>query len=242
MFSEEVKMQEGVIAFLDSLGVKGIWSRAEPTEVIESWSEILGVFDRSIKRIEHQAGSILKECHVTAFSDTVIVILSGSDPWTLIPLMAEVISRPFFAAILKGIYFRGVIAIGKFYLSRTLIIGPAVDEAAEWYTHPDWIGVSTAPSALYGIELLIDRGGDISEWFVRYNIPTKSGTEDGWALAWPRQAPMEGSHEHEKITGRTLILNAFSSRPIDILSAGKYRNTLSFFDSVMEMDSKKSDI
>lgn len=233
-------MGEGVVAFLDALGIKGIWARAEPREVISSWNKVIGIFDRTIKEAQNKAGDVFKGCHIAAFSDTVIVILKGQDPSRLIPLMGEVLMCPIFAGILYGIYLRCVISVGKFYQSKTLIIGPAIDEAAEWYTQPDWIGVSTAPSASFGLERFVDQGIDISKWFVRYKIPMKDGIEEnGWAVAWPKRAPIEPLDNREKVTSRTAILEAFASRPISISAASKYRNTLSFFDFVIGLSNKR---
>ena len=78
--------------------------------------------------------------------------------------------------IFKGVYLRGVISIGKFYQSPTIIIWPAVDEAAEWYTNIDWIGVSASPSAYFTIEKLIGLNEDVSKWFIKYDWRLYSST------------------------------------------------------------------
>lgn len=251
MSINKTRMQEGAVVFLDALGIKGIWARAEPETVVNSWEEVLDYFDMSIRKVKDgtkdATGDVCKDCHIAAFSDTVIVTLPCEDPGRVIPFMAEIIMQPFFAGLLKGIYFRGVISIGKFYQSQKLIIGPAIDEAAEWYTRPDWMGVSTAPSASFGIEMIVEQGVDISNWFVKYNIPTKSGIEEnGWALAWPKRVDQaikrldQKKPIDHKITNRMGILNAFASRPISISADSKYKNTLSFFDFVTGLSNKGS--
>jgi hypothetical protein len=153
------------------------------------------------------------------------------------------VSDTFFFALVKGIYFRGVIAIGKFYQSKTLMIGPAIDEAAEWYTQPEWMGVSTAPSASFGLSRLEDQKADISKWFVKYDIPAKSGPQKNeWALAWPRFAQKDPNTSERQLTTRGLILNAFANRPISVSAVQKYKNTLAFYDFVTGLkDSKPKD-
>jgi hypothetical protein len=237
-------MQEGVVVFLDALGVKGIWARAEPESVISSWEEVLKRLNESIKK-SPKVGSVgnKTECldyKIAAFSDTVIITLKcTNDPAAHVPLVAKIVSDTFFFALVKGIYFRGVIAIGKFYQSNTLVIGPAIDEAAEWYTQPEWMGVSTAPSASFGLSRLEDQKADISKWFVKYDIPAKAGPQKGeWALAWPRDAPKELTLQ-KNLTTRGLILNAFANRPISVAAAQKYKNTLAFFDYVTEKNIKE---
>jgi hypothetical protein len=239
---KEARMQEGVVVFLDALGVKGIWARAEPENVISSWQGVLKRLYESIEK-SPKAGSVgdKAECldyNIVAFSDTVIITLKCTDdPAAHVPLVAKIVSDPFFFALLKGIYFRGVIAIGKFYQSETLVIGPAIDEAAEWYTQPEWMGVSTAPSASFGLSRLEDQKANVSKWFVKYDIPAKGGLQkDEWALAWPREALKESIVSDKHLTPRGLILDAFANRPISVSAASKYKNTLAFFDYVMQQE------
>jgi hypothetical protein len=235
---EKTRMQEGVVVFLDALGVKGIWARAEPESVIRSWEEVLKRLYESIEK-SPKIGSVGNKpeslnYNIAAFSDTVIITLKcADDPAAHVPLVAKIVADAFFFALIKGIYFRGVIAIGKFYQSRTLVIGPAIDEAAEWYTQPEWMGVSTAPSASFGLSRLEDQKADISKWFVKYDIPSKSGIQKSeWALAWPRECSKDPSISEKNLTTRGLILNSFANRPISVAAVSKYKNTLAFFDFV----------
>ena len=240
----ETHMDEGVVVFLDALGVKGIWARAEPEGVINSWQEVLRRLNESIK-CSPKIGNVgnKSECldyNIFAFSDTVIITLKcKNDPAAHVPLVAKIVSEPFIYAMVKGIYFRGVIAIGKFYQSNTLVIGPAIDEAAEWYTQPEWMGVSTAPSASFGLSRLEDQKADVSKWFVKYDIPSKSGVQKSeWALAWPRENiddPLVGKH----LSKRGLILDTFANKPISVAAVAKYKNTLAFFDYVEGLDKNK---
>jgi hypothetical protein len=245
MVIKESRMQEGVVVFLDALGVKGIWARAEPESVISSWEGVLKRLYESIKK-SPKIGSVGDKpealgYNIAAFSDTVIITLKCTDdPAAHVPLVAKIVSEPFFFALVNGIYLRGVIAIGKFYQSNTLVIGPAIDEAAEWYTQPEWMGVSTAPSASFGLSRLEDQKADISKWFVKYDIPAKGGPQKSeWALAWPREASKDPLNAGKNLTTRGLILNAFANRPISVAAAQKYKNTLAFFDYVAGLENSK---
>jgi hypothetical protein len=242
---KKTRMQEGVVVFLDALGVKGIWARADPESVVVSWEEVLKRLHDSIEK-SPKTGSIGDKPEslnytIAAFSDTVIITLKCTDdPAAHVPLVAKIVSDVFFYALVKGIYFRGVIAIGKFYQSKTLMIGPAIDEAAEWYTQPEWMGVSTAPSASYGLSRLEDQKADISKWFIKYDIPSKGGLQKSeWALAWPTNAPKDTAITTKNLTTRGLILDAFANRPISVAAAQKYKNTLAFFDFVVGNNGKE---
>src|SRR4030042_1154290 len=118
---EKMQMQEGIVAFLDALGVKEIWARAEPNDILGSWEEVLGSFNDSMLRVQKAEDKIFgshSDYHIAAFSDTVILAVKCEDPSSHIPLMADIICHPFSLALLKGIYFRGVISLGKFYGSK----------------------------------------------------------------------------------------------------------------------------
>jgi len=231
-------METGVVALLDALGLKGIWARAEPDQVVESWEEVLAAFAESADKLKARLGrrrrTVVDTYKVVAFSDTIIVTLRTSDPAFYIPVMGGLIAGPFILGLTKGVYFRGTISIGKFHQTGSLIIGPAIDEAAEWYEQADWIGISTSPSAFFGLESLVDMGMDVTEFFVRYNIPMKSDMmPSGWALAWPSPSLLKRIGKESRATGKTAILQAFASRPVSIEAALKFHNTLSFFDHVV---------
>ena len=103
----------------------------------------------------------LGNLNIRAFSDTIILSLSRSvdklKENTSYPFdlnIATILIAPLYKAIIKeGIYLRGVISFGEFYISNSIIIGPAVEEAAEWYEKSEWFGVYTTPSATYGLKL-----------------------------------------------------------------------------------------
>jgi hypothetical protein len=228
-------MKNGAVIFLDALGTKGIWTRADPKEVFSSWRSVLAHFDRAIARFSgtHE----IHDLSVRAFSDTVIVTAVGADPYQLLVPIAEVLSTPFFIALMEKVYLRGVISLGDFYESDQLVIGPAVDEAADWYERPDWIGVSAAPTMAFCLESFVGQGGDLRGAYTRYAIPMNDGTrEPGWALSWhdrlyqTEKAVLDAAPDFPQLRG--LVLNNFASRPIGRSAYSKYKHTLEFLDSV----------
>lgn len=241
MIKDSPAMQEGIVVFLDALGVKGIWARAEPGGVISSWEEVISVFKQAIDEAPQEIESQPFDYHLSAFSDTIIFTLTCKYH-SGIPWVARMITDPFLSALERGILLRGVISTGKFYKSDTLIIGPAIDEASEWYTLADWIGISTAPTASFALSKLEDDGTDLSNWFVRYNIPTKTGfLKNEWALAWPKESKRKFLSNKTNLT-RGSILETFSRYPISSLAISKYKNTIDFFDAVCNMnDSQKQE-
>lgn len=243
----------GVILVMDALGIKGVWARVSPEKVVASWQSVIDVTEHGIKRLDRLlsvAGvmekAVLKNTvselydgyFLQVFSDTLILALRGRSE-LVVPAASFAALFPFLRGLAEGIYFRGVISIGEFYGSKKgkLIIGPAVDEAVEWYMKPDWIGVSTAPSAFFELERLTV-GNALpkarSHLFVRWAVPTRDQSKvEGWVVDWPA---VRGDI-CKIIAGNTdevteeYLLSVFSSRPIGSAALSKYMNTLEFFRS-----------
>lgn len=261
-------MPRGVVAMLDALGVMGMWARSSPEDVerqVRDWRTIVAVFNESAERA-NTVSTLVQRCRVYAFSDTVFITMEGrsrpvlgqpdlgpqpNEP-ELLMLMGQMLAPAFYAALHVGIYFRGAIATGDFYeglvdpeplagaahASQPLLIGPAIDNAAEWYEQADWMGVLATPNASYGLDLWDSSGGDVRLAYHKCDVPMKPG-RDGvksrslWALAWPRTAADE---EGDAQAARARVLSVFAGRPIGIAPTSKYENTLAFFDDCIKLE------
>jgi hypothetical protein len=99
---------------------------------------------------------------ISTFSDTIIIALYPDVDLKvfdslLLHIMGHILIFLFRSALLKKIYLRGTISVGTFYLLRKdtnklMLIGPAVNEAAESYESTNWVGISTSPSASLTLE------------------------------------------------------------------------------------------
>jgi hypothetical protein len=161
-----------------------------------------------------------------AFSDTIIITGSNTKllkdrPVQFISYLASLVIPPFITAIKNKIFFRGSISISDFYQSKIMVIGPAVDEAAQYYITPNWIGVSTSPSASISIN---ECSNSIKNVFIQYDIPHKTFIEkDGWALSWTRE---DTNHNC-----KTIMQNEMNMQHIGIEEEYfKYKNTLDFYE------------
>jgi len=152
--------EDEIIVLLDALGTKGIWNRKNPGDVLNTCSSLQVEFIMKIESLKNelQTHGYLEEPRFQAFSDIIMISLPvrtrgvGSDRgrnplWWTIMSMGELLSKLFRFSILNDFYFRRCVSAGKFYRSDNMIIGPTVDEAAEYHTLPEWSGTSTCPSA-----------------------------------------------------------------------------------------------
>lgn len=223
--------REGIVAFIDALGIKGAAAREDPGVLVRGWSELLVALQNRAKS---------EGIFIAAFSDTIIAykesehIYSSRSP---IPEIARMASALFWDGLSKGIFLRGAISMGRFHQGSSMLIGPAVDDAAEWYEAANWMGVMLTPRTSYLVDKLHSRG-EVPEVGVlrKFPVPIKDGVaEELWAVAWPILPVNKNSRPVEAtIVGlderRARVLEAFSMYPLGRRDVDKYRNTLRFFD------------
>ncbi|MGI0047332.1 MAG: hypothetical protein ACREBB_09130 [Nitrosotalea sp.] len=229
-----VEFKEGAIAVLDVLGVKGVWTRGNTDKIIGDWEAVV----QSFKRLEMELKKDSEQKiipSVQAFSDTIIIVYEGKDPISLLEWMGAHTALPFVRAILKGIYLRGAISMGKFRQTESMIIGPAADEAVEWYESADWMGVMLTPTSSFTMDKLIHEKYE-SIYFKKYNIPFKDGQRrELWALNWPAYIhTIMKDFILDKRDPKSAILESFSYSPSDPSTFSKYANTMTFFDTSYE--------
>jgi len=169
-------LRHGVLAFLDALGFKGIWQRAEPTAVIDKFTHLLDQV-RQANLYPVAADGLNVHLQAMSLSDTVVIACSSeADPAKfressqLVEEVASLIAVAHVTAGLLGgmvatrpppLAYRGTVALGEYYLDPevNLLLGPAIDEAAEHEKLAEGAFVWLLPSAN---ALLTDRARSAS--------------------------------------------------------------------------------
>lgn len=237
----------GTIVFLDALGTKDI----EPETTLERWTAFDDWADKFLDAIKTQdrlESWRLEDIQKIAFSDTFIMAIPQTHQASLIQtsleITGELLTNLMINALDRELYLRGCVTLGYFYSSGNMVIGPAVNEAYKYHCQPQWIGISASPTAQYYLSF---RGADPSmfpyedfipaEGFVRYPVPLKIGIErDAWALNWPVYDIKGGQ---ERIIRRRELLRSRWKRASDIDVSLKYRNTIAFFNEMVENQPRK---
>lgn len=246
--SPDVSPRFGTVVFLDMLGTRGIWKNRDPKDVLQNYKSILDSFADGIDFLNKKTGAWEEfrefvKFEMTAFSDTIIITGSLPDAKREIPLMVGLVTyatsllMPLIipSAIANNIYMRGAISLGQFYRLDKMLIGPAVDEAAQYYMLPEWIGVSAAPSFHDFLDELGDDGVTAKEFFVKWDIPMKNGIEKGgWAINWPNRKIFRPDGESryndfDRFYDETKRVIKSELKTYDVVSALKWRNTSDFF-------------
>lgn len=241
-----VKKQHGVIAILDALGIKGIWQKQDPQKTVETWDDLMKIYQTvQEKRTKETDGY---KSTFRAFSDTIIITAIGYDITETLVKFGVDLGILFTHSALKGFFLRGCVSVGDFYLGEKMIIGPSIDEAAQYHILPQWVGISASPS-VHSIlrkeksKHLLDFG--YGHTYLPYKIPTKLGIEDGFAINLPlaysstyntfrNDLQLEVPDTLEEILGKEL------DKISDIEASFKIRNTLNFIKHANSINRKYS--
>jgi hypothetical protein len=214
-------MVVGAVTFLDVLGWKGIWLRRDPDEVVGRLGDL--VRRAGAIAVGRRGSDLASEVRVLSISDT-IVLLTAGEAAKVLPVHGLICQEVVPESIELGIPLRGATSYGEFSAPEgTILVGPAVDEAASWHEALDWIGVVLTPSAEY-------RSEPSPPWRKYAKAPVKGlGPRALWCVDWS-----------EKWADDTEIRKLFSDAgPMDPGIAAKYMNTLDFLRDRIE-NRKKS--
>ena len=235
---------EGSITFLDVLGWKGIWSRddhaivklEELHHLVSHWAQ--GEALENTKRSCGALGTSWRGANtkVLLISDTLVITTYGDATPTLW-LHGEIVTQAICESLSRGLPLRGATCFGKFEISErtSVFVGPAVDEAAEWYEQLDGIGVILTPTAMLSASL---SGATNSPWIEYTNPPIKSGKLSqiqacNWPVIWSKRN--QGSNKSPK----ALLSEALKRLgPISPSVAPKIFSSLDFFDKVSAQGNK----
>jgi Mrr N-terminal domain len=236
---KKITFKKGIIILLDVLGTKGKWKTTENAEISKLWNILTDTLSDAVNEALEGKNHRLT---LLTFSDTIMIIVETLETKMVLVDLASSLRAPLVVSMMIGMPLRGCITTGEFHRDATLIVGPAIDEAAEYYDLPQWIGISSSPSANKIIEDIYNSKKDaVKDIFFKCDIPLKNSIEqNAWALQWAKESDkvvLETSKSLEtsklqtpKYTDTMHIMNNHleKSYPIDV--ALKWRNTYKFYE------------
>ena len=246
----DVEEQHGLVVVLDALGVKGIQLRRNPQQFIETWMRIISVLrgtDSVLERLVHQGNLPPANRSVMSFSDTIIITVTAENEEDTFRHAIQYIVNTFCFALVHGVMLRGSIALGQFYSSENMIIGPAMDDAIQWHDQLDWIGVAASPSTSSRLDYLKSDGKQVDSLYVDYRVPIKQKPEIRLlkAVNWIPLLEVIDAIENQSLKlhsggftttrERTMkvVRRAFSHSSIPPIAHEKYVKTLEFVEAML---------
>ena len=224
----DAKMSSGIVAAIDMLGTAKAWKTRDLPELQRLWDELSGLAERVLRPEDGFA--------VTTESDAIKVTGSGHSTADLLRAFGGSSWRIVVKGLQIGVPMRGCVAAGEYCTGpRELVMGRAVDRAKEWHDRAQWIGIAAAPSAGSVLDEIVraDAAGadPVRRRYAMYDIPSKSGTDAGWAVNWPRQCEETGTGGGA--AGMMRIIRDSQKKAPDESAALKWANTGKFCDDMI---------
>jgi len=231
---EKIKKKFGLVAFIDVLGIKGIWRRENSEDIPTIWNQ----FTSKFKQIVEVTMDKQTKVEFYSFSDTIVITLEHQDNDYLLSKFGSAVWRSIVQSIKIGLPVRGCFALGEFFQEGNFFIGEAVDEASQYYNLPQWIGISASPSAHQALEILSKKNPDaVNPIYIKCMIPLKQSIEqNAWAINWPELLSLTNSDSiNENKTLQTILekIDSNLENLTDIDASLKWRNTRKFCDDVL---------
>ena len=233
--------QYGIVIFIDILGTKGIWKTKDHEElgkIHSNWSQL----NNGLKEILDEVLSDENvHTHLGSFSDTTIITITFDEKNldNVISKLGRGLWRSITESMQLDLPIRGCFSVGTFYRKDDFFIGPAIDEAAEYYSFPQWIGISASTSCNYEIERISKINFNLDQIYHKCDIPLKESIEqNAWAVNWPQLLDediqnIDSDTNNEDLTN---IYNKIEKNLLELrdLSASlKWRNTKKFLEDYL---------
>ena len=218
-----IKNGIGAVTFLDVLGWKGIWEKEEQNNDNNAITKLQDLIDglikeaRNIENEEISRDSTLRGknivTEVLSISDTIALFTTGNEQFA-VNVQAKLSLYALVYGLNIGLPLRGAISYGNYSYAENIMMGYAVDEAANWHESTDWIGVVITPYA----KMLL-RNNKQDSIYCYPNIPFKGKVNAlDWCVDW--------SFNDENALDELIKTKG----PYTSDVAAKYLNTLAFFD------------
>jgi hypothetical protein len=204
--------KRGIVVFIDVLGMKGIWRKFSPIEVVSRWNKVIRSFMDSLERHFPGGGYFFR-----IISDTIVITLPADLNSLILNRVFDILLKPFIESIKIRMLLRGAISYGTYYLSSRLIIGEALDDAAYDHDKLNWIGISVSRSLSQQISKLDYITTNSSVLYDK--IPHKVSPYRGIVLNWPN---FDNQNKCYTILKKESINSGPSIKP-------KYDNTFMFY-------------
>ncbi|MBE3094342.1 MAG: hypothetical protein IMZ52_04870 [Actinobacteria bacterium] len=257
--SAKIKKCYGVIAMVDALGTRN-YSLDECINFLEKRQELI---QRSFQRWEvasshakESKNNSKKKIHFLSFADTLIVAIemlefsSKSDKikfpsgnleadslfygmwlerlsWVMGDLLRD--------GLIEKIVFRGAISVGEYLFDRESksILGPTMNDVANWYEAFDCNGIILTPHASLIIEYLATKRKYFDS-IIKTEIPFKNNTtKECYVVNWPNSF-CRGDYSDENIKKATnTFLSSLTQLTIPSGAEDRYKVAQSFFNEVI---------
>jgi len=158
--SDKIYRKVGVVVFLDALGIKHLGIE-KSIDFIEKRKKFLEecryIRDKRVEEFKRELNINFPVPDIALFQDSIIFTWEEQEPkqdpekyhFSFFQAVGQWLMDVVTEAIKDGLFFRGAISQGEYIVNMSYqnvtIIGPAVDDASDFFENADWIGVIQTP-------------------------------------------------------------------------------------------------
>ena len=252
----------GVFVMLDALGTRSL-SASETQQFIEKRTNLLKDTNTELEAVSKLGEAICQELGVQAqyrpprvvtFADNVLLFWEINDSQAAsddayvaslgyLVCICDYLGTMIKVALRKGHLWRGAVSFGEYVQENGTVLGPAVNDAANWCEKADWIGIIATPSCgmrLLALEEFYKESveGKNSPWpsklgrvYTKYEVPMKGGVIEAlWVICWPYKYFAQTTGADWKLEGKLAFLRDIGRFMIPLGTENKYKNTIEFFE------------
>ncbi|MBI4667027.1 MAG: hypothetical protein HY751_11540 [Nitrospinae bacterium] len=239
------KISKGAVAFLDILGFKGMWQSTHPANLTAQINLISNMVAKVQKNVIKEMSTKLDieanpdQLNFNLLSDTFIITVENEDLSLALFFVVQATQdlilhfalfddvKPPNLPPARPLFLRGAISTGWFYRKNNMYIGEAIDDAAEWFNQPDFVGAILTPRTGYFYrKLLNDPPKNPNRLLIKYTTPTKKGKFDLYCVDWINR--YIALYPHKKFDLKDLYSKFIQNGNISPGVVSKYQNTDEF--------------
>lgn len=239
-------MNQCFICIIDLLGTKGIWTEDNVEKYFEVITEVNKTLEAGKLHFQDKAKDQPLEFDFTSFSDTLVITLINQkrDNYFFeqyIESFSQIILGIFQSYFGHYFFARGAISFGDIEKRGRHFVGPAVDDAAEYFELQDMIGICLTPKTTLATEYAIEwnlkgLNKTIDKFIVKYKTPLKNKLElNLFQINWVKEF-LEPQVDQLPLTPIARLSMFLSKRNIPTVAVSKFTNTISFFNYVIEKE------
>ena len=233
-------MQQCLISIVDILGTKGIWTEYTVDRYFEVIERVKQELEKGKQYFKTLPNSEFIEFDFATFSDTLVITLinKGQQYDYFFDETIEGFSRlnlGIFQSYLSDSFFlRGCISFGNIEKRGNHFIGPAVDDAAEYFDSQEMIGICLTPKVSLAMKYAINwnkkyNDKQIDKYVTEYLTPLKNKSQAAlFQINWVNHF-VELYKKDDEIDPLNVFIRFLSKRNIPAIALAKFSNTVEFF-------------
>jgi hypothetical protein len=238
-------MEQSLVCIIDLLGTKGIWTEESVDRYFKTIEKAQLQYDSLKKKFSKALEEKSLEFDFITFSDTIVITLINRNRYDgffieHIEGLSQFVLGVFQDYFSEYFFARGAISYGDIEKRDNHFIGPAIDDAAEYFELPDMIGICFTPKTTIAMDYAIDTSlkffqREIGKFVVKYRTPLKNGMKlELYQINWVKFFIEPLADQKVQLEPLARLSQFLCKRNIPLAATSKINNTIAFFQETVQ--------